>query len=241
MRSRRIVKAFVLLLLLIAVAMAVLWRMTWAAPPWYRPAAADDRATAVLAEAVENRIIEEAYKVRPADDTWTLRIRSEQINAWLATRLRRWLIHERNLHWPEQLGTPQVQLTREGIDIALQLSPELRPRVFVIRVVLSIVDDRLYLHFDRLSLGRVPLSHYTLNDLIELAAEYGAEEALQQPESEWLLALLNGKESVEPVGTLTDGRRVRLLAFRLGEGFIDLSVQTLAPQREGAGNASSDR
>lgn len=230
MRLRRVMQVLALLVVLVVGAVAVIWRMTWAHPAWYRPAAMSDTAAAQLAEAVENRIIEESHKVRQDAAPWTLRVRSEQVNAWLAARLPRWLIHEQDLQWPPQLGTPQVRLTRRGVDLALIISPDHRPRAIVLHILPKVSDERLYLTFDRLSLGRIAMPGYTLDDLIELAGEFGAAEVIQSQELAWVLDLLAGRVSLEPLAVLADDRRVRLIDVTLGDDFIDLKLQTLPPR-----------
>lgn len=219
----------IVVLLLAVTTVFIVWRLTWAAPAWYRPHDASNTDAAVLAEAVENRLVEEAHKVRPDSSPWTLRVRSDHVNSWLSVRLPRWLIHEQDLTWPEQLGTPQVRLTGSGVELALMLSPDQSPRVFVVRVLPTIVDDRLFLTFDRFSLGRIAMVGYTLDDLIERATEYGAEELLAQPEVTWLLDVLAGRESLQPLATLADDRRVRLLDVQMGDDYVDLKMQTLPP------------
>lgn len=230
MRWKRAVKALAILGLLALTAGVVLWRMTWLAPAWYQPADQADAQVAELAQAVENRLVEEAHRIRRDRPTWTLRIRSEQVNAWLSTRLSRWLVHEQDVHWPQGLGMPQVRITEEGIDLAIELSPEQSSRVVVLRVLPSMVDDRLKLTFEQLSLGRIAMRGYTLDDLIELATERGIGDALQQPEAQWLLDTLAGRNSLDPVATLADNRRVRLQKITLNDDAMDLTLQTLPPE-----------
>ena len=232
MRLRRLIKVLAVLSIVALVLAAVIWRLSWAAPSWYRPPPPSDPAAATLAESVENRIIEESHKVRPAEDAWTLRVRSEQVNAWVGSRLPRWLIHEQDVIWPEQLGTPQIRLTDDGVDLAIQFMTDGRPRVVVVRVVPEIIDQRLFMMFDRLSLGRVAMPGYTLEDLVRVASAYGADEVMQQPEAAWLLKLLAGRDSLDPVATLADDRRVRLMEIRLGDGYLDLTMQTLPPRKD---------
>jgi hypothetical protein len=228
MRSR-ILKITAVLVVLLIVAGAIFWRLLWMAPAWYRPADAMDHDAVLLAEAVENRLVEEASKVRSDDSPWTLRVRSEQINAWLSLRLPRWLIHEQDFQWPQQLGVPQVHMTPAGVEIATTLQWNASSRYVAVRVVPTVRDDRLYVVFDRLSIGRIPLPGYTLDDLLALIEDDGADQAIEGDELAWVLQMLAGHESFEPVATLADDRRVRLLAVQLGHEYIDLTLQTLPP------------
>lgn len=230
MRFRRVIIASSLALAAVAGTGALLWRMTQMPPTWYQPADINNQAAAALAQAVENRIIEELHKLRPADQTWTLRLRAQHLNAWLTARLPRWLIHEQNLNWPQQLGPPQLRFTRKGIDLALQLSPNDQPRFITLRVLPRVEYEQLFIPFERLYLGRIPALYSELDDLITWAADYGAAQTLQTPEAQWLLQLLAESESLQPQIVLADQRTVMLLDLRLHDGHIDLKLQTLPPE-----------
>ncbi len=77
-------------------------------PAWFAPVEADPRADAA-AVSLENRLGADLSARRPADQPWTIEIREDQANAWLAARLRPWLEYE-GVRWPEDLGRVAVDL-----------------------------------------------------------------------------------------------------------------------------------
>src|SRR5690606_20368524 len=77
-----------------------LWWGLRTAPAWYElPEAIEPRMQA-FADRVEMRMLEEATAERDADAPWGVRITDEQVNAWLAAKLRPWLAHEGDFDWP---------------------------------------------------------------------------------------------------------------------------------------------
>src|SRR6185503_12670556 len=119
----RVGRLLIVLFLLAVIAGLVLWRLTWTAPRWWAPPNPRNAQVAALADHVELRLIEEAQRIRPVEEPWTIRIRQEQVNAWLSAKLPQWIEHLRRdeqLEWPQQLGTPQVKFDRDGISLGLE-------------------------------------------------------------------------------------------------------------------------
>lgn len=233
MLRRRRRRRFILLALLEAVAIAiviaalVLWRLTWTAPDWYAPPNPSDQAIINLADTVEYRLVEEAQKIRPPQaDHWTLRVQESQINAWLSARLPKWIAHEGDITWPPQLGTPQIRIQPEGISIALPIDRNGSSRTIVARLKPAMAGEMLVFRIDRLALGRISLPGEPLANLFQRLTA-AAPQAADDPRIKTALDLLSRGQGVDPNLKLQDGRRIRLINFTLGEGRIDLIVQTL--------------
>jgi hypothetical protein len=227
---RRLRRATLVLLLIIIVAAVVLWRLSWIAPSWYEPPAASDTHSAALADKVETRVLEEAQKIRPTPaDRWTIRVRQEQINAWLCFKLRKWIEYDRGGSWPPELGTPQVRIEADGLSIALPIARDATSssRTLVARIKPRIINSALALELDRVALGRISLPGEPLANLLQTLSD-AAPQAKEDPTLTSVLDLLAQRTQIDPVIKLSDGRRVRLLDLRLGDGFIDLTAQTLA-------------
>ncbi len=210
------------------------WGLSWMAPSWWSPPDPQDRAIAALADQVEQRLLEEAHKIRPAADPWTIRVREHQVNAWLSTRLPDWIAHEQEVRWPEALGTPLTHFEDQGISLAIEVGAEGRPRFVVVRVVPTIHGDGLRLRLDGVGVGRIPLPGEPVEALLRLLSHAAGAGLLDDPAVEETLHLLAGRRSIDPTVTLTDGRRVRLLDLRYAAGRLDLTCRTL-------GNAADAR
>src|SRR5262245_47158200 len=101
MRRRRII--FMVIFVVLGAAAVLICRMTQGSRAWYAPPDSHDPQVAVLADKVENRMLEEVQKVRTESEPWTLRVRESQVNAWLSARLPQWIAHEQHSKWPDQL------------------------------------------------------------------------------------------------------------------------------------------
>ncbi len=212
--------------LVLGVGLAV-WGLSWMAPSWWRPPDPRDRAIAVLADQVEQRLLEEAHKIRPVSETWTIRVREHQVNAWLSVRLPDWIAHEQEARWPEPLGTPQIHFEDEGISVAVEVGAEGRPRFVVVRVVPTIHDDGLRLRLNAVGLGRIPVPGEPVEALLDLLGHAAPVGLLEDPAVAKTLHLLGGRQPLDPTVTLPDGRRVHLLGLRYAAGRLDLTCRTL--------------
>ena len=226
---RRLRRAALVLLLIVIVAAVAIWRLTWIAPAWYAPPAASDAQAATLADKVETRVLEEAQKIRESPaDRWTVRVRQEQINAWLCFKLRKWIEYDRGGSWPQQLGTPQVRIEPDGLSIAMPIARDAKAsaRTLVARLKPRIDRGALALELDRVALGRISLPGEPLANLLETLSD-AVPQATDDATLKSVLDLIAQRTQIDPVIRLSDGRHVRLIDLRLGEGFIDITAQTL--------------
>jgi len=213
-------------MIVLAATAAVIWRMTQLPPAWYAPPSVSNEETVALAEEVEYRLLEQVQKFRgSAEPSWTRRVRQEQINAWLATRLRPWIEHERGDQWPAELGTPQVRVQEGRITLALPITDGGTVRMIVAGLIPEITDRGLTLRLVEVSLGRLTLPG---DPLVALAGRLShlAAEGGNNPRLDEALEVLSGRRAIDPVFELADGRQVRLVSLRPHEGFIDIEMRT---------------
>jgi hypothetical protein len=225
MRSRWS-RVIVVVVVLALCGVALVWRLSRVPPAWYAPPPATDPIVVELADRAEYRLVQEAQKIRePDQDVWTLRIRQEQINAWLAARLRQWIEHEGE-RWPQQLGTPQVSVTPDALSIALPLVGESTTRYIVARIKPVIAHGKLRLELHRVALGRISLPGEPLANLLKTVAD-AAPDALDLPQINTAIDWLRRRDAIDPVIDLADDRRVRILDLQLDDGWIDVTARTI--------------
>jgi hypothetical protein len=206
---------FVALLLLVVV--VVLGTMR---PPIFTPPSLDDVEAAELARAFEKNFAAEFTRIRDDEEPWGVRVREDDLNAWLWFRFPAWVAHARG---EKALGsTPFLQVTFEKErmrfstdSVVLALAPTVRDG----RAVVEPTAGN--------SAGRLPLPVLAVQwglRSIELG-ELGQVVAGSEP---------TGAGSGDPIPlprsvTLPDGRVVDLLEIQLEDGEAILVFRTQAP------------
>ncbi len=221
-RSRhRVLLLGALFLIAITTLLLVLPSMT---PGWFQLADPDDETAADHGQQVEFRLAEEFQLIRPESETWRLRIRDEDLNAWLSTRLLPWLSHEQNFTWPEGVSRPQIRFTSTGVQVAARVEDLLGgDRVVTLGFQPEIIDDQLVLHPGGASIGRlpVPFARAAIEALLKESLSVG-EEALAG-----LAARDADTASLEAVIPLVDSRQVRLNSLKFESGAVVLDAITV--------------
>ena len=210
----------ILALLLLA---AVGWWLAGLTPRWYHPADPQDTAATHLGETAEYRLVEELQRIRPPEEAWRLRIPEDAVNAWLATRLRKWLSGQ-GVDWPEDLSPPQVRMSPAGIEVALSHN-DLGNRIGRFRVRPVITGDQLTFEAPSLRLGRLPLP------LPTAWVQPALEESLARAEDLAFLATLLQGEAIDAAMPLVDHRHVRLHTITLEPGACVIHASTALNQR----------
>ena len=227
-RTRRILGLLFLVLVIAAGAIFGLWQWSRSAPEWYRPPDPADEDVAAFAERIEYRLTQETQRIRPLDEEWTVRVREEQANAWLATRLSDWMAHEHGRPWPEELGPPQVHLQDGRMSIALDAGPHAGGRVITARIIPQMTGEQLTFQLEGLDVGRVPVPGNPARRLTELARDLMPADSPQAATMREIMDILTGRTPIDPVVDLADGRRVRLRRIATAGGCLDLTSVTLA-------------
>ena len=215
-----------MLVVLVTTAGLGLWRLAWQAPPWWADPDPEHEQTIVLADRVEYRLAEEAHKIRPDDGQWWLRIKDEQVNAWLATRLRAWLAHTHGLDWPAGLGTPQVHFTDGAINVAMDFEDDGRRRYIVAVLAPGIVDGRLAVVLDGVALGRLRIPGGSLRTLMKTYRDVVPAGFLDDPSVRRVVDLLVDAKRIDPTITLADDRRVRVVELVVRQDELILRCET---------------
>lgn len=214
----------------------VLWWLTWTPPRWYQPPESHDTSANELGALVERRLAEEIHAIRETDTRWQLRIRDEQINAWLATRMPQWLEHERGMAWPSELGTPQVRFDQDRISMTVPVrlnqpsETNRRRRPITLTVRPHLRGDALHVTLTDIRIGRLPLPGDPMNHVAKQAgdrlrdAETDGEELMK-----WIMRLMTGKDRLTPTVELIDSRRVTVESIRIRRGTLDVTAVTADP------------
>ena len=113
-------KVFLGLLAAVAVLAAVL-ALARRAPAWWAPVARDAPGALDVARAIEQGIAAETTRVRgPGAQAWAVRVRADDVNAWLGARLPQWLEHDRSLPWPDGVRHVQAACDAGGFALAAE-------------------------------------------------------------------------------------------------------------------------
>lgn len=195
---------WLVLALLVGAAIAVV--VLAAIPPVARPVLPDDAEA--RGEAFEQALAATLTKVRPAGEEWAIAIDPADINAWLATRLPKWIEHDPAL---ADLA-PATTIRIAAVHDALILEDSLRaPSAAVVSLPVepTLGDGRLTLAIGTARIGRLPIP--------------GAASALASLIRGTLDDLASGPAQIR----LGDGRRVELRDISCESGRIALAFVTL--------------
>lgn len=233
----------VIVVVLCLLGAVILWRLAVTGPGWYRPPDPQQPEVAELADRVEYNLVQQAQQIRPPqDDTWSVRIRQHQVNAWLAARLQAWIDNRPELSWPERLGTPQVRLEEAGVRIAVELlEDDGGSHIASALVAPTWINDPALLagSVQSVALGRITLPGDPLNTLLDLADRAGLLDRLDRSRLDEVRAYMNAQRGIEPIIELADGRIVELLDFTLHAGALDVTCRTIGQASADAGSAAA--
>ena len=181
------------------------------------PANADARG-----EALEQALVAAVTKVRdPAGESWAIAIDPADINAWLATRLPKWVAHDPE--FASFAGAAEVRVGSE--DGALVVESPVGPRalglVGTVRVPLELAagNARLHVEVGSVRIGRlpVPLSELGFDAAERVVAEIARLEE-RHPGRRFRLA---------------DGRIIEVQAVSCEDGRIKIRLATLPATASG--------
>jgi hypothetical protein len=164
--------------------------------------------------------------VRETDAPWTLRLRENQVNAWLSARLPRWAANRADAGWPDDVDVPQVRFRAEGIDVAVRVRHMAGEQILSVRLQPSVDAEGLRLDLERVAVGKLPLPGEPITTLVQQLSRLGLGEAHAGLVDEWA-GRLQGHVPIEPIFDLADDRRVRIQGLDLREGWLDLTCETL--------------
>ena len=146
---RRVARTMALAALVLLPALALAAWMALRAPLWWQPGSRTDAAAADRAAAFEQSVVAAFTQVRPDAPEWSLLIRVQDVNDWLATRLPAWL-ESRGEAAPEAV---QTRFEPGRVFVGVRVGPV----VPWWRVSPSVRDGALVLEGAGGGIGRLPL------------------------------------------------------------------------------------
>lgn len=226
--NRRIIIACLLLLItFFSIAGLYAYSLVKHAPVWWRTINPDDEKTIRLGSDVERGFTAAISHDRPAGEIWAFRITSSQANAWLNTRLPLWLANrDQPLYLPDSLREMQVQFDRGKAYIGVVVTAGRHDRIFTASVRPEIRDGRLLLTASTFSAGQLGMPASVFLDLIRKSLP---RDMRNSPSADHAFAVLRGKETLEPVFRLDDGRQLRVLKTELKDGELVVTCRTETP------------
>ncbi|MBL9147724.1 MAG: hypothetical protein JNM94_03435 [Phycisphaerae bacterium] len=201
----------------VAIAAGVMGYVLSRPPAWWNPPSRVDPVAVVAGEKLENACVTEVHRVRPRGESWAVRVRDDDVNAWIATRLPKWLEHSGTVDAPQAM----VRFRPDRIEIGARV--EGVPSVSVLRCSPRMENGRLRLDGLRTRLGDLPLPFVHGILTRELAA---ALESPDAPDELRALAALLAGEAAAPRFSLGDGRIVELRNIEVDEGELRLEFVT---------------
>jgi hypothetical protein len=239
MRFRRIAVVAALSLVVAAtLAMLAAGLLARTTPAWWRTVRADDPKTIQTAEYVENEFINQMYHERsmgggaaPVDgswqsEEWTVALDAASANAWLNTRLPKWLANQ-GVDWPDQVHELQVDFRDGAMVVGMSVRLREGDRYLSATLAPSVTDGgplwmpARWIHVGQLSLP----ARWALGQAESRAASYLPGDL---PETELMFSIFGGDSPMlhEPTIPLGDGRRIRLLRVRTKAGRIEVTCRT---------------
>lgn len=204
-------------------------------PRWFVPVVVDT-SMREMAQRLENRIITEAYRYRgvpregpkgaprQTGENWTLRITEQEATAWLSVKLPEWLVnHDPAARLPASVGDLQAHFSggrvlvggrAEGATVSVSASP--------------VVANGVWLSGVRAGLGSLQLPLWLGGWAIV------KKDAALNADGEAVWKAIRGEAPIlkDASVKLEDGRRVRVIAVRMGEkkdGILEVECATEVP------------
>jgi hypothetical protein len=234
-----VVAGMVLVLALVGLFAAAAQRMR-ARPAWWQTVQAADptvvhNATelenAVLSTLSERRELLDAPDGSRASADWWVAVPAEDANAWLSARLPRWVAAQSDIsRWPDELAEVRVSFEAPFVRVGARVDRGGQSRYLAATFIPQLRSDgSLWLVAERVSIGTLNLPAGWVLDGAEARADDLVPEAFRGlPQSRDFFRMFAGEIPATPTPEidLQDGRRVRLLALRAGQGRLELKCRT---------------
>lgn len=224
-RVRRVGRAIAVLLCVALAGVALMAVLATRTPSWWVPPAADDPEVRALGERVEQRLVEEATRIRDGGGEWAIRLTEEQANAWLAGRLPQWLAHADG---QSGASAPVAQVHFETDRMVVAIAPFDGTVVASSAFQPTVTEGMLSVADLGGGVGslRLPFFGAAKGRLLELLAAAVADAS--ESESDHFASLLRafGGDPVAARVDLGDGRTLELLDLEIADGEIRIAART---------------
>ncbi len=205
------------ILLIILSVGVVLYYLATRVPAFYRQAAADPTAQAML----NDRLLQKASSLTgdwQREGRWTLRLTEDEINAWLAVDLPK--NHPNAL--PPELQAPRIRIGRDAVTLACRAKRQDLSGVLWVKVSVELQQpDEVILRIHGAGMGLLPISTKTVFEhIMEHLKKAGADVSSGEP---------GETPSLELALSATDPnrrRRIHLDALDCTDGHLFLSGTT---------------
>ncbi len=169
------------------------------------------------ARALEDRVTEHTSNIR-GQEPWTMQLRIDEANTWLAQRLRPWA-RSLNQPIPPQVGRTAVWTKADRIYLGTEVEINGVQQVISFGVVPSINEaGQLVLKLGSVRAGKLPVPIQALIDRLGLRTDPRYAEALPYIEQ--------AVEGIVLEPARIDSRQVRITAIDVGEEAITLTLIT---------------
>ncbi len=217
----------------VAVLAAIVWWLVRTPPQWWTPRPEPTAQAREVGQELENAVVNHLHAQRQEAESWSVSISSQDANDWLATRLVKWLVNlDPSIDWKNALKQSLVEFQDGQIYIGASIAADPGADGQVISAILIPSIDpqgRLWLTAGSLSLGRLtlPISVFA-GDGESLAMHAMPGDLEKSAQARRVIQALIGARPLadDPVATLADKRKVRLLAVASREGRLELTCRT---------------
>lgn len=235
-RARRWAVGIALVLIAaVAVVVGVIWWLVRSEPTWWRSAPAPSPRAQEVGREVENAVVNHLHAQRTGEEPWSVSISAADANDWLAARLVKWLSsRDPRTDWQAFVGQTVVDF-RDGrvfIGSSVKSDPGATGQI-VSAVFVPVIDDqgRLWLSAEELTLGRLGVPGSLVSgDPKGFLMRWVADELGESEAAGTVMRAISGEAplATDPVVTLADKRRVRLVGVAARDGRLELTCRTLA-------------
>ncbi len=203
------------------------WQVNRTPVWWVPPTDVTSAAVVETGEDFENRMLTDSSRVRKKNMTWTLVVTEEEINAWLSTRLPRWMenqqpnqssmlgsfgdiaqVHVRIKDGRIRFGA-RIGVVAGDVESGYVVSAMIEPQIGV--------EGGLMLGLGETAAGRLPVPADSIVSMFEQQLRAAGNDVLK---------LIVGDE-IDPVIQMPNNQRIRVLELEVNTGEIILTCQTM--------------
>lgn len=207
-------------------------------PSYWQVVDASDPKVQQQADAMFNRVMDEATQVRQAQQEWELELQQDEINAWLATRSKQWMANQgydrelsqrlENIGLPGELATNfrNLMINIEGDTVSVAAEVVYDGYAQVVSVDLerqTLPDGSATLTMGSIKGGSLPLPMEKLQRAAQ--KEFGSVEAAKAEATRRAATKIRQANIVLP---LDEHRQVKVNDLKLEGGRAVLVCQTIS-------------